>query len=84
MNVDNELEQQSSKIALFNGKQIRKAIHQDEWYFSIIDVIALLTESQNPRRYWSDLKTQLSENEGFDQLYEKIVQLKLKVQHGLR
>ena len=75
--MDNELEQQSSKIAIFKGKQIRKTIHQGEWCFSIIDIIAVLTESQNPRRYWSDLKTQLSENEGFDQLYGKIVQLKL-------
>ena len=75
--MDNELEQQSSKIAIFKGKQIRKTIHQGEWYFSIIDIIAVLTESQNPRRYWSDLKTQLSENGGFDQLYGKIVQLKL-------
>jgi len=75
--MDNELEQQSSKIAIFKGKQIRKTIYQGEWYFSIIDVVAVLTESQNPRRYWSDLKIQLSENEGFIQLYEKTVQLKL-------
>ena len=80
--MDNELEQQSSKIAIFKGKQIRKTIHQGEWYFSIIDIIAVLTESQNPRRYWSDLKTQLSENEGFDQLYGKIVQLKLVAPDG--
>ena len=75
--MDNELEQQPSKIAIFKGKQIRKTIYQGEWYFSIIDVVAVLTESQNPRRYWSDLKIQLSENEGFVQLYEKTVQLKL-------
>ncbi len=80
--MDNELEQQSSKIAIFKGKQIRKTIHQGEWYFSIIDIIAVLTESQNPRRYWSDLKTQLSENEGFNQLYGKIVQLKLVAPDG--
>jgi DNA-damage-inducible protein D len=80
--MDNELDQQSSKIAIFKGKQIRKIIHQGEWYFSIIDIIAVLTESQNPRRYWSDLKVQLSENEGFDQLYGKIVQLKLVAPDG--
>lgn len=76
--MDNELEQQPSKIAIFKGKQIRKTSYQGEWYFSIIDIIAVLTESQNPRRYWSDLKIQLSENEGFVQLYGKIVQLKLQ------
>ena len=80
--MDNELEQQSSKIAIFEGKQIRKTIHQGEWYFSIIDIVAVLTESPNPRRYWSDLKIQLSEKEGFMQLYAKSVQLKLESSDG--
>ncbi|HSX04347.1 MAG TPA: hypothetical protein VLG76_06430 [Rhabdochlamydiaceae bacterium] len=80
--MENELEQQSSKIAIFKGKQIRKAIHRGEWYCSIIDVVTILTESSNPRRYWSDLKTQISENEGFIQLYGKIVQLKLLAPDG--
>jgi len=82
MSMDNELEQQPSKIAIFKGKQIRKTLHQGEWFFSIIDIIAVLTESQNPRRYWSDLKAQLTENEGFVQLYGKIVQLKLLAPDG--
>lgn len=73
-----ELEDTSSKIAIFRGKLIRKIIYQGEWYFSIIDVIEVLTESTCANRYWSDLKIQLSEREGFDQLYEKIVRLKLE------
>lgn len=72
----------SSKIAIFKGKQIRKIIHDDEWFFSITDIIQVLTESANPRRYWSDLKIKLSEDEGFNQLYEKIVQLKLESSDG--
>ena len=44
--------------------------------FSIIDIIEVLTESNNPRRYWSDLKRKLN-SEGFTQLYEIIVQLKM-------
>jgi DNA-damage-inducible protein D len=68
----------SSKIAIFRGKHIRKTIHNDEWYFSIVDIIEVLTESANPRRYWSDLKSKLSNVEGFHQLYAKIVQLKLE------
>ena len=80
--MDNELEQQSSKIAIFKGKQIRKIIHQGEWYFSIIDIVAVLTESPNPRRYWSNLKIQLSENKAFVQLYSKTVQLKLMAPDG--
>jgi DNA-damage-inducible protein D len=78
----NELEENASKIAVFKGKQIRRTIHQNEWYFSIIDIIEVLTESSNPRRYWSDLKANLIENEGFVQLYEKIVQLKLIANDG--
>lgn len=65
--------QSSSKIAIFKGKRIRKIIHHDEWYFSIVDVIEVLTESSNSRRYWSDLKSKLIENEGFNQLYDFIV-----------
>ncbi len=72
----------SLKIAIFKGKQIRKTIYQGEWYFSIIDVVAVLTKSPNPRRYWSNLKIQLSENEGFTQLYSKTVQLKLLAPDG--
>lgn len=76
------MSQAISKIAIFKGKSIRKIIHNDEWYFSIIDVIEVLTESSNPRRYWSDLKAKLIKNEGFIQLYDKIVQLKLIAPDG--
>lgn len=78
----NALEGESSKIAVFRGKRIRRVIYQNEWCFSIIDIIEVLTESTNPRRYWSDLKSNLIENEGFSQLYEKIVQLKLESSDG--
>ena len=65
-------------IKLFESKQIRSLWNNDEekWYFSIIDVIELLTETDRPRKYWSDLKVKLIK-EG-SQLSEKIGQLKLK------
>ena len=70
-------------IKLFDSKKIR--VHWDNeserWYFSLIDIIETLTESNNPRRYWSDLKRKLTK-EGFNQLYEIIVQLKLKASDG--
>lgn len=44
----------------------------------MIDIIDAFTNSTNPRRYWSDLKKNLVENEGFIQLYDLIVQLKLE------
>ena len=72
-----------TSIKLFESKKIR--VHWDnqseKWYFSVIDIIETLTESKNPRRYWSDLKRKLTK-EGFSQLYEIIVQLKLKASDG--
>jgi hypothetical protein len=72
-----------TSIKLFESKKIR--VHWDndaeKWYFSVIDIIETLTGSNNPRRYWSDLKRKLSK-EGFTQLYEIIVQLKLKSSDG--
>jgi hypothetical protein len=67
-----------SNIKLFESKQIRSEWSESEqkWYFAIIDIIEVLTESNNPRRYWSDLKRKLNA-EGFSQLYEIIVQLKM-------
>ncbi|MCK9401449.1 MAG: hypothetical protein M0Q51_15840 [Bacteroidales bacterium] len=67
-----------SNIKLFESKQIRNEWNEQaqKWYFAVIDVIEILTESNNPRRYWSDLKRKLN-SEGFSQLYEIIVQLKM-------
>lgn len=71
-------------IKLFESKQVRALWNNDEqqWYFSVVDTISVLTDSSNPRRYWSDLKIQLSKTEGFSELYEKIVQLKLPSSDG--
>lgn len=76
---------QNDKIQLFEDKRIRTAWdeEQEEWFFSIVDTVAVLTESENPRRYWSDLKRKLKA-EGADQLYENIVQLKLLSADGKR
>ena len=64
-----------TKIAVFKGKEIRKIIHNNEWWFSVIDVVAVLTDSNIPKRYWSDLKRKLV-TEGYSELYDGIVQLK--------
>ena len=68
-------------IQLFEDKKIRTAWdeEQEEWYFSIVDVISVLTGTENPRRYWSDLKRKLKK-EGAVELYEKIEQLKKDTQ----
>lgn len=65
---------------LFEGKEIRSIwdSKKEEYFFSVVDVISALTDSNIPRNYWSDLKRKLK-NEG-SQLHENIVQLKLKSQ----
>ena len=71
-----------NQINLFEGQQIRYLWDEEkqQYFFSIVDVIQVLTESQTPRRYWSDLKRKL-QSEG-SEVYEKIVQLKLPAPDG--
>lgn len=68
-----------NQLQIFENQQIRSVWDEEkeEWYFSVIDVIGVLTGSENPRRYWSDLKRKLTK-EGASELYENIVQLKLE------
>ena len=74
---------EQEKIQHFENQPIRSAWDEEleEWYFSIIDVIRVLTDSENPRRYWSDLKRKLK-MEGAGELYENIVQLKMRAPDG--
>ena len=71
-----------SNIKLFESKNVRSHYDADKeiWFFSVIDVIEILTDSSIPKRYWSDLKKKLTK-EG-SQLYEKIVQLKFEAADG--
>ena len=62
-------------LVVFQGKKIRRTWFNDEWWFSVVDIVEALTESGRARKYWSDLKTRLTE-EGFE-LSAKIGQLKL-------
>lgn len=67
---------------LFENKEIRSIwdAEKEEYYFSVVDVISALTDSNTPRNYWSDLKRKLKQ-EG-SQLHENIVQLKMRAQDG--
>ncbi len=71
-----------SNIKLFEDKKIRTQwdAEKEDWYFSVVDVVAVLTESKIPRNYWSDLKRKLKQ-EG-SELHEEIVQLKLESVDG--
>jgi DNA-damage-inducible protein D len=73
--------EQNNKIILFQEKQIRRVWHAEEWWFSIIDVIEVLTGTNRSRKYWNDLKKKLL-TEGYFQLSENIGQLKMMSPDG--
>jgi len=67
-------EESETHIAIFNGKAIRRKLVNDKWFFSVVDIVGVLTDSPRPRKYWNDLKVRLIE-EG-SQLSAIIGQLK--------
>ena len=74
--------EKDSSFKLFEDKVVRSIWDdkEEKWWFSIIDIVEILSGSDNPRRYWSDLKRKLKD-EG-SQLYDKIVQLKMQSADG--
>ncbi len=72
----------SNSIILFKQKQVRRIWDEEKelWYFSIVDVVEILTDSPRPRKYWNALKTKLKE-EG-SELSQKVGQLKLEAADG--
>lgn len=71
--MKNELQ----NLSIFSGQEIRRFWDEkkEKWFFSVVDVVGALSGSSIPKRYWSDLKSNLQE-EG-SQVYDKIVQLKM-------
>ncbi|HCE42405.1 MAG TPA: hypothetical protein DET40_02510 [Lentisphaeria bacterium] len=69
-------------VVLFNQKQVRRCWDEDKelWYFSIVDVIEVLTDTARPRKYWNDLKKKLY-SEG-SEVSDKIGQLKMMAPDG--
>ena len=49
-------EETAGKLAVFKGKEIRRVIHNGEWFFSVVDIVRALTDSDNPNVYWGVLK----------------------------
>ncbi len=64
----------------FEEKQIRKTWHNEEWYFSVVDIIEVLTDSPSPKTYWAKLKTK--ENRDSGQTFPFTERLKLTAQDG--
>lgn len=87
-------EQEASKLAVFEGKRIRKTLHEDEWWFSIIDVVEVLGGGRPAAQILERPEKELLQ-EGYEQLskkigqlkieaYEKIVRLTMTVADGMR
>ena len=74
---------ENKELALFEAKQIRRQYNSETemWYFSVIDIIEVLTESSNPRDYWFKMKQRVKTEDGF-QLSTICRQLKLKATDG--
>ncbi len=58
--------EQKNKIILFQDRKIRRIWHEDEWYFSVIDIVGALTDSVNPRDYWYKMKIRVKTEDGFE------------------
>ena len=80
--MEGEEVNQYEAVKIFGDRKVRTSWNDEEekWYFSVVDVIGVLSGSDNPRRYWSDLKRKISEESG--ELYGKIVQLKMTADDG--
>ena len=74
--------QGDAQLVLFEGIAIRKIFHENQWHFAVVDIIAALTGTERPRKYWSDLKAKLIKDEGFTELSDKIGQLKMQATDG--
>jgi DNA-damage-inducible protein D len=66
----------------FKDAEIRRKFHNGEWWFSVIDAVGAIVKTDRARKYWADLKRQLSGKEGFSELSEKIGQLDLPGRDG--
>jgi DNA-damage-inducible protein D len=70
-----------TKLVVFRDKEIRRVLMENEWYFAVVDIVEVLTESDKPRDYWYRLKKRESESSGF-QLSTLCRQLKLESTDG--
>ncbi|MBU0671883.1 MAG: Bro-N domain-containing protein [Candidatus Margulisbacteria bacterium] len=74
-------DKKENHIAIFRGKEIRRIIHGNEWWFSVVDVVAVLTDSVNPRDYWYKMKIRVKDEDGLE-LSTLCRQLKLVASDG--
>lgn len=77
----NTIEITTTKFAIFKGTKVRKVIFQNEWWFSVVDIVEALTDSNKPRVYWNAMKTRVKVNDGIE-LSTICRQLKLESSDG--
>jgi DNA-damage-inducible protein D len=70
-----------NQLIPFQGDRIRKAWHNEQWYFSVVDIVAILTESPNPARYWADVKRR-AEKESGEKVFAFCEPLKMQTSGG--
>ncbi len=63
--VDNPIEK-NNKIIIFQSQQIRRVWYQEEWWFSVVDIVEVLTDSRKPRDYWYRMKVRVKTEDGFE------------------
>lgn len=71
-----------NSLVEFENNEVRRIEYNGEWYFSVVDIVKILSGSSIAKRYWTDLKRKLKDEEGFIQVYEKIVPLKMIASDG--
>ncbi len=72
---------ENKELVLFESRKIRRQEYKGEWYYSIVDIIEILSQSNRPRKYWDDLKKKLENEENFE-VSEKIGRLKMVAKDG--
>ena len=75
------MSEEQNKLVVFQEKEIRRTWHDEEWYFAVVDIIEVLTESTKPRDYWYRLKKREKEGSGIE-LSTNCRQLKLESSDG--
>jgi hypothetical protein len=60
------MKKNQTRIAIFRNKEIRKKIYKNEWWFSVVDIIAALTDSEKPRDYWYRMKLREKQASGIE------------------
>ena len=75
------MDKKDKALVVFQDQKIRRIWHEEQWFFSVVDIVGVLTDSENPRNYWNMLKIREKEVSGIE-LYTICVQLKLVAEDG--